>query len=74
MVKKYFRVGSKNAGIDVTLHADSIFDIIFARGCVEVDHLKMSLFTTGFLKEMRVWWGNLKVVVGEATGFASLLV
>ena len=52
MVKKKLRMRSKNAGIDVTLHADFIFDITFARGCMEIDHLKMSLFTMGFLKEM----------------------
>ena len=65
---------SKNAGIDVTLHADSIFDIIFARGRVEMGHLETRFFTKAFLKGIRVYCGGLKVVVGEASGFASILV
>ena len=51
--KKYFGVGSKTVGIDVTLHAEFIFDIIFARGRVEIDHPKMRFFTKGFLKDIR---------------------
>ena len=44
---------AKTMGIDVILHAEFIFDIIFDRGRVEIDHLKMRFFTKGFLKDIR---------------------
>ena len=40
-------------GIDVILHVEFIFDIIFDRGRVEIDHLKIRFFTKGFLKDIR---------------------
>ena len=70
MTKKYFQVTSKTTCIDVVLHAELDFDIIFVRGGdSQIHHLKITLFTKGFLEE-----SALKVVLGEAFGFASLLV
>ncbi len=71
MIEKYFEDGSKNVGIDVTLHAEFDFNIIFDRLRVEMGHLENTLFAYGFLK---VTPAILKVVFGEPKGFAVLLV
>ena len=52
MVEKYFEDGSKKVGIDVTLHAEFDFNIIFDRLCVEMGQRENNLFAYGFLKDL----------------------
>ena len=44
MIKKYFRVTAKSGGMDVVLHAEHNFDVIFARSVLEIGHLKIMFF------------------------------
>ena len=45
MIGKKIRVRTKNTGIDVTLHAESNFDAIFARACLEVGQPEITLMS-----------------------------
>ena len=44
MTEKYSWVETKTMYIDVTLHAEFSFGIIFDRGLREMDHLKIGVF------------------------------
>ena len=48
-LQKYLSMKSKNVGIDVTLHAELDFDILFHRDDPRFGHLKIMLFSIGFL-------------------------
>ena len=54
-------------GIDVILHAEFIFDNIFDRGRMEIDHLKRRFFTKGFLKDIYVYWASIRIREGKST-------
>ena len=63
-----FKMKSKNAGIDVILHVEFDFGIIFNRYCLCIDHPKI-IFYNGVCKGV-----GLKVLAGEALCFAALFV
>ncbi len=52
MTEKNLWVEVKSTYIDVTLHAEFSFDIIFGRWQREMVHMKNTFFMEGFLKDI----------------------
>ena len=49
----FFRVRAKNTGIDVTLHAESNFDVSFARACLGMNQPEITLMSRSVTRMSR---------------------